>query len=131
MFEDALAKLEEYKKVRDTEEGDKIYDEVYDSLEGYKCELFNKYVAARDRGNEFIDFNDCPCEQDIPSLVECIRECGIDRITISSGWSGLVERMWVFVRCGCRIEGMVEINSFGKNYATGEHEKMPAFLLAV
>ena len=131
MFEVALARLDEYKKVKDTEEGDKIYNEVYDSLAGYKCTLFNKYVAAKERGNEFIDLPECPCEDAIPEFVDCIRECGIDRITISSGWSGLVERMWIFVQCGCEIEGMVEVNSFGKNYETGEYEKMPAFLLAM
>ena len=131
MFEEALTRLEDYRKVKDTDEGDKIYNEVYNSLEGFSCSLFNKYCVAKERGNEFIDLPECPCEDAIPELVACIRECGIDHITISSGWSGLVERMWVFVQCGCRLEGMLEVNSFDKNFDTGEYKKMPAFLLAV
>ena len=127
-------KMEELKRIKAIPDGDarEIAEEAfYASFVGWQYELFNKYYDAHLRLNQYIDFQDCPCEEEIPHLVNSLRECGVKHITISSGWSGLVDRMWALCNAGCIIEGMVEINSRDKDWNTGERRKQPAFLLNV
>ena len=118
LFENAVKRIETIKQIPDDKAKAQAEDEFYDSLDGWKYELFNKYYDAKHRGNQFIDFNDCPSEKDITALVDCLRECGAQHITISSGWSSLVEKMWAFCQAGCKINGMIEINSKFKNWET-------------
>ncbi len=131
-FEDAIAREEAIKMLpKGSEEQNKAYDEFYDSLDGWKCGLLNKYCEAIKRENQFIDFDDCPNSEEVLKLVTELKECGVEQITISSGWSHLPERMWAFCQNGCKIEGMVEINDRSKDWKTGEFPKHPAFLLTV
>lgn len=132
LFEDLLVKLEAIENMPPgSEEKFKAEDEFYDSLEGWAYELFVKYRDAKSRKNSYIDFDNCPHEREIPALVDCLRACGVQHITVSSHWSSMVEQTWAFCQVGCKIEGMVEINSRGKDGSTGEPKKEPAFLLSV
>lgn len=132
MFEDLLVKLETIEKMAaGSEEKFKAEDELYDSLEGWAYDLFIKYRDAKSRKNYFIDFDNCPSENEIPALVDSLRKCGVRHITISSRWSSMIEKMWAFCQAGCKVERMVEINGRRKGWSTGEHSKEPAFLLRV
>lgn len=130
-FEDALKQLEVIRVMEvGSEEQHKAYDEFYDSLSVWKIRLLEKYENAKHNEDQFIDFIDCPDENGIPVLVDCLKECGVRHITISSRWSDTIEKLWAFCQAGCKIEGMVEKNA-GYDWATGERTKQPAFLLCV
>lgn len=130
-FEDAIKQIEAIEQMPKCKAKEQAEDEFYNSLPGWKSTLFNKYYDARNRKNHFIDFDDCPSEKEIASLVACLRECEAQHITVSSGWSSLVERMWAFCQAGCKLEGMVKINCKSKDWETGEYDTQPAFLLSV
>ena len=130
-FEYAIERLEAIKRMPNDKTKEQAEDEFYDSLNGWKYELFNKYYDAKCRGNQFIDFDDCPNEKEISSLIDCLKECKVQYITISSGWSSLVEKMWIFCQAGCKLEGMVKINGKSKDWETGKHDTKPAFLLSI
>ena len=109
-FEDAITTLNAIKQTSPEDLKESLVKSFYKTLEGWKYNLFNKYYDAKNRQNQYIDFDNCPSAEEIRELVVCMRELEVRYITISSGWSGLVEDMWEFYRVGCSIEGMVEIN---------------------
>ena len=131
-FEDKIDELNTIKQTTapGSKERDAAEDTFYDKLEGWKCNLFNKYYDAKNRQNQYIDFDNCPSTEEIWELVACMRELEVLHITISSEWSGLVEDVWEFCRVGCVIEGMVEINDQYPN-SHGAYDKKPAFLLKI
>lgn len=131
-FETAFKRMQEIEQTipRGVEQ-DKAFEEFYGGFEGWEYEFFNKYVDAKNRGNQHIDFGDIPEASEIPAFVDVLRKTGVKHFTVSSGWSGLVDRMWALCSSGCKIEGMVEIQSKHRNWKTKEYGKMPAFLLSV
>lgn len=131
LFEDAQKKLEAIDRMAKGAARDKAYDKFYNGLRGWKCELFNKYCDAKLRNNEYIDFDDCPSEKEVPAFVGCLKECGISHITISSGWTRMIEKVWALCQGGCKIEGVIEINGRSRDRKTGGYDKVPAFLLLV
>ena len=131
LFEDLLVKLEAIENMAaGSEEKSKAEDAFYDSLEGWVYELLIKYRDAKSRKNSFIDFDNCPSENEIPALVDALKKCGVRHITISSRWSSMIEKTWTFCQAGCKIEGMVKINGRGRRFEV-ERDKAPAFLLNV
>ena len=131
-FEDAMEKLNAIKQTTapGSKERNMAEDSFYNNLEGWKYHLFNKYYDAQNRQNQYINFDDCPDTEEIRELVACMRELEVLHITISSGWSGLVEGLWEFYQAGCVVEGMVEINDRYPN-SHGAYDKKPAFLLKI
>lgn len=130
-FEGLLKKLETIENMAaGSEKKYKAEDEFYDSLEGWTYDLLLKYRDAKARKNRFIDFDNCPSENEIPALVACLRKCGVLHITVSSCWSSMIKQMWVFCQVGCKIEGMVKINGRGRRFE-GKCDKEPAFLLSI
>lgn len=132
ILEELLLKLEAIENMAaGSEEKYKAEDAFFGSLDGWMYDLLIKYRDAKSRKNSFIDFDNCPGENEIPALVDCLRACGVRYITISSHWSSLIERMWAFCQAGCEIERMIEINGRRKDWSTGEYTKEPAFLLSI
>lgn len=93
--------------------------------------IYSLYEDAQERGNEFIDLSDVIWDDKVEGLIESFRKYGIERFTFSSTWSSAVETAWLFIRNGCRLEGMTEINGHTKKFLSDEYEKKPAYLFSV
>lgn len=93
--------------------------------------IYRLYEEAHDCGNEYIDFNEVVWDRDVAGMVAALRENGITHFTFSSGWSGAVDTAWLFTQNGCRLEGLVEINSPHKAFGSDEYEKAHGYLFSI
>lgn len=93
--------------------------------------IFSLYESARERGNDLIDLDDCIWDDKVPGLIEALRTYGIERFTFSSTWSSAVETAWLFLQNGCRLEGLIEINSRHKAFLSDEYEKVHGYLFSL
>lgn len=93
--------------------------------------IYTRYEESRDCGNEYIDFRDTIQDNRVENLVKSLRKYGIEKFTFSSGWSSAVETAWLFVQNGCRVEGMVEINTPYKPFMSDEYEKAHGYLFSI
>lgn len=93
--------------------------------------LYQLYSEARERGNEYIDLNDTIWDKQVKPLVDSLREYGVEKFTFSSTWSSAVETAWLFTQNGCRLEGLLEINSRHKAFMSGEYEKAHGYLFSI
>ena len=93
--------------------------------------VYRLYESAAERGNEYIDLNDVIWDKDVEALIVSLRENGMEHFTFSATWSSTVETSWLFLKNGCTLEGMVEINGQSKAFGSEEYEKIPAYLFAV
>lgn len=87
--------------------------------------VFDMYIYAWDKGNEYIDIDST--KRDAMEQLAWMKECGVSKFTFSSTWSSAVEAAWAFCENGCSLEGMVEINA-GMNPRDG---KKPAYLFCI
>ena len=92
---------------------------------------FEHILEAVERGNEHIDLNEVIWDKDVESLIQLLRENGVEYFTFSSTWSSAVEIAWLFTQNGCTLEGLVEVNSPYTNTFTGEREKAHGYLFAI
>ena len=92
---------------------------------------YRLYEEAVERGNEHIDLNEVIWDKDVESLIQLLRENGVEYFTFSSTWSSAVEIAWLFTQNGCTLEGLVEVNSPYTNTFTGEREKAHGYLFAI
>ena len=93
--------------------------------------IYRLYEEARDCGNEYIDFHEVIWDKDVAGMIAALRENGISHFTFSSGWSGAVDTAWLFTQNGCRLEGLVEINSQHKAFGSEEYEKLHGYLFSI
>ena len=110
------------------------YKAVWDELKelgNAACRLFNEYEVSRDSGNEHLDISEVVWDKDVADLVTAMRENGIEHFTFSSTWSSAVETAWLFQQNGCKLEGLIEINSHYTKWDSDEHEKAHGYLFRV
>lgn len=119
-------------------EGQEAARETYRRLEEQIAEkgsayarIYRLYSEAQERGNRYIDLNDTIWDEQVPALIGSLREYGVERFTFSSTWSSAVETAWLFTQNGCRLEGLVEINSQHKAFMSEEYEKAHGYLFRV
>lgn len=93
---------------------------------GYFYRLFKEMKEA---GNEHIDLHDTI--RDEAKMIETMRDLGIESFTFSSGWSSAVESAWIFQQNGCRLEGLIELNSRYTDCFTGKREKAHGYLFSI
>lgn len=130
-FEEVNDKLNAIVGMPEGEAKDKAYAEFWDSLSALEGRLFAKYCDAKRRNNDYINFDECPDEQEAGAIISCLKEYGISRITVSSGWSHMIEGVWALCQNGFELDGMVEINGRSQRGDADEFDKIPAFLLSV
>ena len=140
-FEKDYAEFEEIKKMFDSagdeQEKDAArlhYKEWSDGItaKGQEySEFFRFYKDAREDGNEYIDLHDTLRDEKIEGLVASFRKYGVEKFTFSSTWSSAVKTAWLFTLCGCRAEGMMEVNSNYTKPLSSEREKIPAFVFRI
>ena len=93
--------------------------------------IYRLYSEAQERGNEYIDLNDTIEDEQVKPLIGSLREYGIEKFIFSSTWSSAVETAWLFTQNGCRLEGLVEINSRYKAFMSEEYEKAHGYLFSI
>jgi hypothetical protein len=109
---------------------EKFADEMKTKGEEYE-RIYGLYADAKDRGNDYIDFNECIWEKNVPTMIESLRALGIEKFTFSSTWSSSVEVAWLFTQNGCTLEGLVEINGKCKQTFSDDFEKAHGFLFSI
>ena len=95
------------------------------------CRIFWEYMQSMESGNEYLDIKDTVWDRDVEALITCMRENGVEHFTFSSTWSSAVETAWLFTKCGCKLEGLIEINSQIRDFMTGEYEKAHGYLFSL
>ena len=105
-----------------------IFEEAYRGIQEAKKAYAVATKTAKDCGNEYIDLNDTIRDEAVEGLVACMKENGIEHFTFSSTWSSAVETAWLFQKAGCRLEGLIEINSQHKAFMSDEYEKAHGYL---
>lgn len=78
---------------------------------GINRTMFWAYRDSKRAGSEDLNFDDVIWDEDIDYIVENCRANGIERITISSSFSGLPKVLWLLTQKGCTIEGMTQTPS--------------------
>ena len=116
-------------------------ESIRKALKAFKQEVLDKgpayntyfwaYAKMKLRKNDYIDFSEVIWEDEIPGMVEALKNLGFDRFSVSSNCSGMVETAWIFEQNGCTLEGIIEINSAYKEIVTEEFEKAHAFLFRI
>ena len=92
-------------------------------------QMFNLYKEAKDRGNAYIDINDVVRNPE--ELIANFRKFGIEKFTFSSTWSSAVKVAWEFVKCGCKQEGIIEINGQFTEFMSNDYERVPAYVFTL
>ena len=141
IFEETYKQIQEAKKAYEAaadEAGQDaarvLYKKAAESLEGLsKTELriWRDYETSKDCGNEYLDINDTVSDEAVEDLISCMRDCGIEAFTFSSTWNSAVETAWLFQKAGCRLEGLIEINSHYKAFMSDEYEKAHGYLFKI
>lgn len=104
--------------------------QAIDDLGKPAARIWRDYSNARGNGNERLDINDVVWDHEVEGLVSCMRGNGIKEFTFSSGWSSSVDIAWLFVRSGCRLAGMVEVNG-RRDPFEDKHDMMHGYLFEV
>ena len=90
---------------------------------------YRLYKQMKECGNEYIDLS--IAIHDEVGVLQTLRKYGFEHFTFSSGWSSAVESAWIFQQNGCRLLGLIELNSIHKDWTTGEREKVHGYLFSI
>ena len=69
------------------------------------------YFYSKEAGNDLINFAEVIWDYDINKILENCKRFEIAEFTISSTFSSLIITLAEFEKRGCKLEGLVEINS--------------------
>ncbi len=94
------------------------------------------YFYSKEAGNDLMNFAEVIWDYDIDAIIENCRRFGISEFTISSTFSSLILTIAEFQKRGCKLEGLVEINSRYDDWNAcfeGEtrKERIPAFKISL
>lgn len=95
------------------------------------------YFYSLEAGNDFINFGEVIWDYDIDPILENCRRFGIEAFTISSTFSSLILTIAELQKRGCKLDGLVEINSRYDDWRAGldgserRKERIPAFKMSL
>ena len=95
------------------------------------------YFYSLEAGNDLINFGEVIWDYDIDPILENCRRFGIKEFTISSTFSSLILTIAELQKKGCKLDGLVEINSryddwrAGLNGSESRKERIPAFKMSL
>ena len=94
------------------------------------------YFYSMEAGNDLINFDEVIWDRDIDEILENCRRFGIEGFTISSTFSSLITTIAEFQKRGCKLEGLIEINSRFDDWKAGlegesRKERIPAFKISL
>lgn len=69
------------------------------------------YFYSKEAGNDLINFAEVIWDYDIDEILENCKRFEITEFTISSTFSSLIITLAEFEKRGCKLQGLVEINS--------------------
>lgn len=115
--------IERFEKVRNS---DKSLDDL-----GINLTLYRAYMVSKKSGNVLIDFSDVVWDSEVKEIVFQLKEVGVTEFTVSSDFSGLVKVLAEFVNNGCRLMGIVKVNSRYMDIFTDMQEVIPAIKLSI
>lgn len=96
-----------------------LMDSAADGISNIYMSLWVRYRNSRDYGNEVLDLDESQQVRNIGSTVGNMKRCGIKKFTYSAACDETVEGVWEFIRNGCQLQGMTEINGKGEEKAHG------------
>lgn len=73
--------------------------------------VFHAYERSWDEGLEELDFSDGIDGATIPAIVSELTRRGITKITVSSGFSNLLDTLAAFEESGCKVQELVRITT--------------------
>ena len=91
------------------------------------------YFYSVEAGNDLINFAEVIWDYDIDEIIENCQRFGITEFTISSTFSSLILTIAEFEKKGCKLHGLVEINSRHDDWKAcfegkpSVKERIPAF----
>ena len=97
---------------------------------GINSTMFWAYRESIDAGNDLINFHEVIWDEDIETIVTCMKENGITEFTISSTFSSLISTLAAFEKYGFRVAGLTEVNARHADFRTGERARIPAIRMA-
>lgn len=94
------------------------------------------YFYSLEAGNDLINFDEVIWDRDIDEILENCRRFGIEEFAISSTLSSLITTIAEFQKRGCKLEGLIEINSRFDDWKAGlegesRKERIPAFKISL
>ena len=98
---------------------------------GINRTMYWAYENSREAGNDTIDFSEVIWDADNEPIVNACRAYGIDHITISSTFSGLIATLAEFEKLGCKVDGLTKVKSSYSDWQTGEKQILPAILVSI
>lgn len=85
--------------------------------------IFTAYKHSKKDNQELLNFDEVIWDRDIEQIVFFCKENGIEEITISTTFSGLLETLEIFVEYGCELIGLTKVNYVDWQ---DEEKKIPA-----
>ncbi len=99
--------------------------------QGINNTLYWAYQAAKESGNNNIDFNEVIWDYDIEAIVKNLRDAGITEFTISSTFSSLIETLAAFAAQGVTMNGLTQVYARYTDWNTGEPAIIPAIKMSI
>lgn len=87
------------------------------------------YRIALETGNDLIDLNDVVWDEDIEAIINHCKEFSINKITMSSNFSGAIQTLGLFEDKGCKIIGLKKVKSQHTKFGSDEHEIINAVII--
>ena len=96
---------------------------------GINSTMYWAYERSKEAGNDTIDFSEVIWDYDIKPIVKACRAYGIDHITISSTFSGLIASLAEFEKHGCRMDGLTKVKSSYTDWKNEDRKTIPAIII--
>lgn len=118
------------KEIRAYEDAARREDVTLQDL-GINGTMYWAYHRSRENGSELLNFHEVIWDHDIPEIVKACREYGIERFTISSTFSGLLETLAAFEEAGFEVGRLTKVPANYRDFRTREYPMIPAITIIV
>lgn len=90
--------------------------------------VYNLYEEMKERGNDRIDLGGSLTLWDdrIPQTLEALKAYGITEFTYSSTATDALNQAMIFQSLGCKLQGLITIKKWTKDFHTREYETTAA-----
>lgn len=89
------------------------------------------YDDAKNNGNKMLCLQDTIWDQDVPAIVEFMRNNGIKKFAIATTQTSMIETFGIFQENGAKIKGVETVKSRYKKFWSDEYEDVPAMIMEV
>lgn len=98
------------------------------NMNGLNATVLRAYRKALKNENDLIDF-ECFNDSEIEKITDCLKENGIEEITISSTDSNLLASLAAFEANGYKAEALTQVNKPADDWRSTGFEKAAAMKL--